>query len=205
MSALPARAQAARHPAQGSGAWRRPPPLRSALPWVSASSRSTTRGSTARAEPCRPDARRPPDDTRPGPGLLAFKSHEKRRRALCWTELQQRGRPRCPSGRLCGWGGRGRSVVTARFGRSAIAATTLAVERVVRRHQRALWVIRREVAPRAADAVRALMDDERRHHDPSDARLPKPHGWTCLLQPFVALSTAAFLGLGLRLCARAAG
>ena len=66
--------------------------------------------------------------------LGEFKSHEERHRAIFWAELQRRNRPRCRSYWLCGIGGFMLGLITGVFGRRAIAATTVAVERVVLRH-----------------------------------------------------------------------
>jgi len=66
--------------------------------------------------------------------LREFKTYEERHRAVFATELQRRGVRRCRSYRLCGAGGLALGLVTGLFGRRAIAATTLAVERVVLRH-----------------------------------------------------------------------
>lgn len=66
--------------------------------------------------------------------LREFRSHEQRHRALFAAELQRRGRRRCRSYWLCGVGGFVLGAVTGLLGRSAIAATTVAVEHVVPRH-----------------------------------------------------------------------
>src|SRR4051812_27819020 len=66
--------------------------------------------------------------------LLEFKSHEEKHRAIFWAELVRRGRPRCRSYRLCGVGGFTLGIITGLLGRRSIAATTVAVERVVLRH-----------------------------------------------------------------------
>ena len=61
--------------------------------------------------------------------LTEFKSHELRHREIFRLELQRRGRRRCRSYWLCGFGGL--ALITGLLGRSAIAATT--VESVVLR------------------------------------------------------------------------
>ncbi len=62
--------------------------------------------------------------------LREFQSHEKTHRAIFAAELERRGRPRCRSYWLCGIGGFILGVLTGLFGRSAISATTAAVEHV---------------------------------------------------------------------------
>lgn len=66
--------------------------------------------------------------------LREFKSHEERHRATFWAELVRRNQPRCRSYHLCGLGGFVLGLVTGVLGRNAIAATTVAIERVVLRH-----------------------------------------------------------------------
>lgn len=66
--------------------------------------------------------------------LEEFKAHEKRHRAVFWAELQRRGQRRCRSYWLCALGGFVLGLSTGFLGRKAIAATTVAVERVVLRH-----------------------------------------------------------------------
>src|SRR5882672_10449042 len=66
--------------------------------------------------------------------LREFQGHEEGHRALFWAELQRRGRRRCRSYHICGVGGFFLGAITGVLGPSAVAATTVAVERVVLRH-----------------------------------------------------------------------
>ena len=59
--------------------------------------------------------------------LQEFKSHEEKHRAIFQQELTRRGIARCKSYHLCGAGGYVLGLATGLFGRSAIAATTVAV------------------------------------------------------------------------------
>lgn len=74
------------------------------------------------------------------PGMMAelreFRSHEEAHREIFASELQRRSVRRCRSFVLCGIGGYMLGLLTGLFGRTAIAATTMAVERVVLGHLR---------------------------------------------------------------------
>lgn len=137
------------------------------------------------------------------PGLVAelteFRQHEEKHRAIFWAELQRRGRPRCKSYLLCGLGGFVLGLVTGLFGRRAIAATTVAVERVVLGHlQEQLAVL----AGRDADAVAAIsaiVAEEQLHHDQSASHIEPGQFWPRLLSPLVSSSTEAVIWLGMRL------
>lgn len=133
------------------------------------------------------------------PQLREFKSHEERHRAVFATELQRRGVRRCRSYWLCGIGGWMLGLVTGLLGRHAIAATTVAVERVVLRHLEAQL---RELAGRdeaAVAAIAQIVDEERQHHDRSAAHLEPGRFWSRLLSPVVAASTESVIWLGMRL------
>lgn len=133
------------------------------------------------------------------PQLREFKSHEERHRAVFATELQRRGVRRCRSYWLCGIGGWVLGLVTGLLGRHAIAATTVAVERVVLRHLEAQL---RELAGKdeaAVAAIAQIVDEERQHHDQSAAHLGPGRFWSRLLSPVVAASTESVIWLGMRL------
>ena len=133
------------------------------------------------------------------PELRAFEADEARHRAVFEAELRARGRPRCRSYRLCALGGLVLGALTALGGRAAMAATTVAVERVVLGHLHAQIEALRDVDPAATATVRAVIDDEQQHHDRSAAHLPAQQRWLRLLQPIVAGSTEAVIWLGMRL------
>lgn len=130
-------------------------------------------------------------------GLQEFKSHEERHRALFEAELRRRGRPRCRSFALCAFGGFVLGLVTGLLGRAAIAATTVAVERVVLHHLQAQIVQLRVQDPAAVQAIEAIVADEQRHHDELAAQAGGGF-WVRLLEPVVAASTETVIWLGMK-------
>lgn len=129
--------------------------------------------------------------------LREFKSHEERHRAIFQAELLRRGRRRCRSYVLCGLGGSVLGFVTALFGRRAIAATTVAVERVVLRHLQHQITQLRATDPAAVQAIGAIVADEQQHHDELAAQ--NRGRWVRCLEPVVAASTEAVIWLGMKL------
>jgi 3-demethoxyubiquinol 3-hydroxylase len=89
------------------------------------------------------------------PELREFREHEQRHRSIFWAELQRRGIRRCRSYLLCGFGGFALGLITGLFGRGAIAATTVAVERVVLRHLQEQLAVLEPTDPSAAAAIRS--------------------------------------------------
>ncbi|MDY0746726.1 demethoxyubiquinone hydroxylase family protein [Paucibacter sp. R3-3] len=137
------------------------------------------------------------------PGLLEelaeFQSHERRHRSIFQAELQRRGVRRCRSYHLCGVGGFVLGVLTALFGRGAIAATTVAVERVVLRHlERQLHELR-GVDEAAVDAIRSIVIEEQQHHDRAIVHAQASCIWARVLTPVVAASTETVIWFGMRL------
>lgn len=130
--------------------------------------------------------------------MREFKSHEERHRAIFQAELLRRGRRRCRSYGLCALGGWVLGFVTGLCGRTAIAATTVAVERVVLRHLQAQIAQLAASDPAAVQAIEAIVADEQRHHDDLAAQVGEG-GWTRLLAPFVAASTETVIWLGMKL------
>jgi 3-demethoxyubiquinol 3-hydroxylase len=131
--------------------------------------------------------------------LKRFKSHEENHRSIFWSELLRRERPRCKSYLLCGLGGFLLGLVTGLFGRRAIAATTVAVERVVLEHLDKQLISLRYTDSAAYAAVSAIVDEERLHHDQSSAHLKDSQFWSRVLTPVVARSTEVVIWLGMRL------
>ncbi|MFG6457481.1 demethoxyubiquinone hydroxylase family protein [Roseateles sp. BYS96W] len=129
--------------------------------------------------------------------LREFRSHEERHRAIFQAELQRRGRQRCRSYLLCGVGGFVLGFVTALFGRRAIAATTVAVERVVLRHLQHQLTQLRPLDPAAVQAIEAIVADEQHHHDELAAQ--DRGRWVRCLEPVVAASTETVIWLGMKL------
>ncbi|MGO4552090.1 demethoxyubiquinone hydroxylase family protein [Lysobacter sp. 2RAF19] len=131
--------------------------------------------------------------------LVEFRSHEQGHRAIFWAELQRRGRPRCRSYWLCGIGGYVLGLVTGLCGAGAIAATTVAVERVVLRHlQQQLVELHDNDAPAVA-AISAIVAEEQQHHDRSVAHAQVGSVWLKVLGPVVSASTEAVIWMGMRL------
>jgi 3-demethoxyubiquinol 3-hydroxylase len=132
------------------------------------------------------------------PELIEFKSHEERHRAVFWAELLRRNRPRCRSYLLCGIGGFTLGLVTGLFGRKAIAATTVAVERVVLRHLEEQLDLLRGKDEAAVQAIESIATEERQHHDRSASQLTVGQFWPKVLSPIVSASTEAVIWLGMR-------
>ncbi|MFZ6818914.1 demethoxyubiquinone hydroxylase family protein [Undibacterium sp. Ji22W] len=130
--------------------------------------------------------------------LREFQSHEKRHRAIFWSELQRRGQPRCRSYWLCALGGFVLGLSTGLFGRKAIAATTVAVERVVLRHLEHQLEQLRDKDDAAVVAISLIMEDERLHHDHSASHLQGGEFWSRLLSPVVEASTETVIWIGMR-------
>lgn len=131
--------------------------------------------------------------------LVAFRAHEQRHRSIFWAELQRRDRPRCKSYWLCGIGGFFLGIITGLFGPHAIAATTVAVERVVLRHLEQQVVVLSGRDPSAIAAIKSITQDERLHHDQSASQVDAEGFWFRILSPVVSASTEAVIWLGMRL------
>jgi ubiquinone biosynthesis monooxygenase Coq7 len=131
--------------------------------------------------------------------LSGFLVHEQRHRALFGAELERRGRGRCRSYHLCGFGGFVLGAVTGLLGRRAIAATTVAIETVVLRHMHEQVAELSASDPAAAGTLRDVIADEQEHHDVSDRRLAPPGFWPKLIDPVVRVSTETVIWLGMRL------
>lgn len=131
--------------------------------------------------------------------LMEFRSHEQRHRATFWAELQRRGRPRCRSYWLCGFGGYVLGLMTGLLGTNAIAATTVAVEKVVLRHLEQQLATLGDADPEAVAAISSIVSEEREHHDRSAAHAESSKVWSKMLTPIVSVSTEVVIWLGMRL------
>lgn len=131
--------------------------------------------------------------------LQTFKQDEERHRAIFAEELRHRGVRRCRSYRLCGLGGFVLGVTTGLLGKAAIAATTVAVERVVLRHLEHQLKELQGKDEAAAAAINAIVKEEQAHHDHSAAHAGQKSIWSAVLSPVVAASTQAVIWLGMRL------
>lgn len=137
------------------------------------------------------------------PELLAeldhFIEHERGHRARFGAELERRGRRRCRSYFWCGLGGFVLGTVTGLAGRHAIAATTVAIERVVLRHMHEQVQALTTIDHEAAGLLREIIAEEQEHHDLSAERINERSFWPKLINPVVAASTEAVIWTGMRL------
>jgi len=131
--------------------------------------------------------------------LEDFLAHERRHRERFGAELRRRGARRCRSYAFCGLGGFLLGAMTGLAGRQAIAATTVAIERVVLRHMREQAAALDGADAEAVAALGDVIGDEQAHHDLSAARLDPKGPWPKLINPLVAASTEAVIWLGMRL------
>jgi len=110
----------------------------------------------------------------------------------------RRGRPRCKSYLLCGLGGLVLGLLTGLLGRSAISATTVAVESVVLRHLEQQLIDLRGIDEPAVLAISAIVMEERLHHDQAASHVAQSSLWSRLLNPVVSSATEAVIWLGMR-------
>jgi len=133
------------------------------------------------------------------PELDHFIRHEQGHRARFGAELARRRQRRCRSYVWCGLGGFLLGAVTGIAGRGAIAATTVAIERVVLRHMADQLRALSSIDEDAVQALRAIMAEEQEHHDVSAARLANGGVWPRIVDPIVSASTHWVIWLGMRL------
>lgn len=134
------------------------------------------------------------------PQLRAFQSHEEGHRARFRAALSERRYRRCPLYWMCGLGGLVLGLLTGLCGRRAIAATTVAVERVVLRHLRDQMEVLSNRDPAAAAVIRSIVEEEQQHHDVAAEHLEGRRGfWVRLLEQVVSASTETVIWLGMRL------
>lgn len=128
-----------------------------------------------------------------------FLAHERGHRAQFGAELQRRNRRRCRSYFWCGVGGFVLGAATGLAGRQAIAATTVAIERVVLRHMHEQVRALDGIDEQATATLRRIIAEEQEHHDVAAAQLAPGGRWERLIDPFVTASTEAVIWLGMRL------
>ena len=131
--------------------------------------------------------------------LVEFRSHERRHRSIFEAELHRRGAQRCRSYWLCGIGGFALGAITGLFGRSAIAATTVAVESVVLRHLEEQIDGLGSDDPTAVAAILSIVEEERQHRDHSANDLNARKFWPKILMPVVSASTETVIWLGMKM------
>lgn len=133
------------------------------------------------------------------PELASFKAHEEKHRALFLAELQHRGVRRCRSYWMCGAGGFLLGVFTGMLGRQFIAATTVAVERVVLEHLRIQLQELSGQDERAVAVISAIVEEEQQHHDQSASHLSRQRVLHKLMGHVVSASTESVIWLGMRM------
>lgn len=131
--------------------------------------------------------------------LDRFLAHERGHKALFGAELARRDRRRCRSYVWCGLGGFVLGSLTGLAGRHAIAATTVAIERVVLRHMREQVTVLEGVDVEATQTLVKIIAEEQEHHDLSAVRVGAGGFWPKAIDPVVAASTEAVIWLGMRL------
>jgi 3-demethoxyubiquinol 3-hydroxylase len=129
--------------------------------------------------------------------LGEFLEHERSHRARFGAELSAREVPRCVSYHLCGLGGLLLGAVTGLLGRGAIAATTVAVERVVLRHMHEQVEALQRSDGAAMKVLLEIIGDEQRHHDTSASHLVAGSWWPKIITPIVAASTETVIWIGM--------
>jgi len=80
-----------------------------------------------------------------------------------------------------------------------MAATTVAIERVVLRHLHEQVAALEITDLNATHALREIIREEQEHHDVSAARLSTNSWWARIVDPIVAASTEAVIWFGMRL------
>ena len=131
--------------------------------------------------------------------LHHFRADELKHRQIFADELKRRGQAHCKSYWLCALGGLVLGLMTGLFGTRAIAATTVAVERVVLRHleqQISLLVL---IDREATQAISCIVEEEKNHHDQSTLHLKTSRFWTRLLMIVVDRATELVIFLGMKL------
>ena len=133
------------------------------------------------------------------PQLAEFQQHEQGHRALFAEEIGKREVRRCRRYYFCGAGGFLLGCVSALCGRAAIAATTVAVERVVLGHLDQQITVLRGHDDVAAGVISKIVAEEREHHDSAKSQLPATSFWVKVFTPVVAISTELVIWLGMHL------
>ena len=131
--------------------------------------------------------------------LREFKVHEERHRHVFGSELQRRSVRRCRSYWLCGVGGFALGCISGLCGSKAIAATTVAIERVVLAHMSQQIAVLQLQDEQAVEAIQSVIDDEKLHHDQSNAVFKGGSFWPAVLGPIISASTEAVIWAGMHL------
>lgn len=130
--------------------------------------------------------------------LKDFKSHEENHRRIFEAQLTKRNVSRCLSFHMCALGGYVLGFITGLCGEQAIAATTVAVEKVVLTHLEKQIKALEGIDSEAVKAIQEIIDDERHHHNKAAEYLRPQHWWNKILYPVVSGSTEAVIWIGMR-------
>ena len=131
------------------------------------------------------------------PELKEFQAHEERHRAVFAAALKARGVKQGPGYALCALGGYCPGLITALLGRSAVAATTHAVERVVLGHLKLQLDYLRDSDHEAYALVESILDEEQSHHDRAALAASRGTFWPSIIEPVVAAATEALIWIGM--------
>lgn len=129
--------------------------------------------------------------------LRTFRAHEERHRELFAAELRERGIRQGFGFRLCALGGYILGLATGLMGRSAVAATTFAVESVVLRHLSEQMDYLRGEDSRAYAIVESIIAEEQMHHDLALAGARRGKFWPLVVTPVVAAATECVIWIGM--------
>ena len=131
--------------------------------------------------------------------LADYLVHEKRHRSMFGAALMQRGLKRAGSYAICSAGGYALGVVTGLLGRRSIAATTIAIERVVVRHLVAQRAELATIDPALAELIASIVEDEAMQHDRSLDAMDLDRGWLRAVGGLASKATEAVIWLGMKL------
>jgi ubiquinone biosynthesis monooxygenase Coq7 len=133
------------------------------------------------------------------PLLHEFRGHEEGHRERFRIYLERFQVRRCRSYYFCGFGGYVLGFLTGLMGRSAVAATTVAVESVVLRHLEMQLQQLAPLDPEAHAAVAAIVEEEQQHHDSANLESLQGRFWPRVLMPIVSGATEFVIWAGLKL------
>ena len=128
--------------------------------------------------------------------LMHFQFHEENHREIFRNELHARNVKRCKSYFFCGLGGYALGFMTALLGKNAIAATTVAVEKVVLIHLEHQITELTGKDDIAVKAISSIVEEEKEHRDHFTVQNSM---WIKILTPIVSGSTKIVIWLGLKL------
>ena len=125
------------------------------------------------------------------------KPDEERHRSAFGAALKERDVRQGVGYVLCGLGGLLLGIVTALLGRSAIAATTYAVERVVLRHLNQQLEYLRTADTAAYLVVASIVADETAHHDRAALAAKRRRFLPAVVGSVIAAATEGVIWIGM--------